>query len=477
MASPVEAFIRGAITKGIVKVAAFNQKRMPENQEPHPFMVGIHAPVNTEQSLRNLAVTGSIPLELNGRYIRIGPNPITAPKAASHHWFLGDGMVHGVRLENGKALWYKNRWIRSTAVSTALGEAPAPGPRLRSDTVNTNVIGHANKIWACVEAGGFPVELSNDLDTVAHNPFDGTLQGSFSAHTHRDTLTGELHSICYNAANDSEIRHVVVNAAGKVTREERIPVKNGPSIHDCMITKNYVIILDLPVTFSMKALVAGFGFPYKWNPEHPARVGLLPRNGSSADIVWCPVAPCYAFHPSNAFENDDGTVTLDLVTHATMFAESTQGPDSRDVAFERWTIDPSQHSVARKTISSDAQEFPRANENYTGQPYRYAYTVALKIDKDNQFTASQYVYKYDLQTGTRSHYDFGSTQYPSEFVFVPKPHSSAEDDGWLMGYVVNLQTQASELVILNAGDLSHQASVQIPSRIPSGFHGNWIAQT
>lgn len=102
-------------------------------------------------------------------------------------------MVHGVRLQGGRALWYRNRWIRSTAVSQALGEAPAPGPRQRSDTVNTNVLGHAGKTWALVEAGGYPVELDDDLSTVAHNPFEGSLKGSFSAHPHRDTEIGRAH--------------------------------------------------------------------------------------------------------------------------------------------------------------------------------------------------------------------------------------------------------------------------------------------
>ena len=46
---------------------------------------------------------------------------------ATHHWFIGDGMVRGVRLAEGRAHWYRNRWVRSTAVSEALGEAPAPG--------------------------------------------------------------------------------------------------------------------------------------------------------------------------------------------------------------------------------------------------------------------------------------------------------------------------------------------------------------
>jgi carotenoid cleavage dioxygenase len=127
-----------------------------------------------ELTLTELTVKGAIPRELGGRYLRIGPNPAGKPNPARYHWFTGDGMVHGIRIKDGEALWYRNRWVRSTSVSRVLGEAPAPGPRLSDSAVNTNIIGHAGRFWALVEAGGTPVELDGDLATIAHNPFDGT---------------------------------------------------------------------------------------------------------------------------------------------------------------------------------------------------------------------------------------------------------------------------------------------------------------
>ena len=164
MASAVETLIRKTITKGVIKVADFNRNRMAEPATPHPYLSGIHVPMTGEETLTDLEVSGSIPVELDGRYIRIGPNPVTPPNPASYHWFTGDGMVHGVRLQGGKALWYRNRWIRSNRVSAALGEAPAPGPRHgMTDTVNTNVLGHNGDIWALVEAGGYPVRITQSL--------------------------------------------------------------------------------------------------------------------------------------------------------------------------------------------------------------------------------------------------------------------------------------------------------------------------
>ncbi|SEJ75641.1 carotenoid cleavage dioxygenase [Sphingomonas sp. OV641] len=471
MASKAETIIRNTVGAGINLLADFNRKRLPKTK--HPFLTGIHEPMTEEKTLTDLAITGTIPAALRGRYLRIGPNP-TTPDPAGYHWFTGDGMVHGIALGEGKAIWYRNRWIGSKRVGAALGRPAAPGPRHGGfDTVNTNVLGIAGRTFALVEAGSYPVELNDTLDEQTYNPFDNTLMGSFTAHPHRDPLTGEYHAIAYEATDPNTIRHVVLSPDGQVTREEPIAVRHGPSIHDCAITQRYAVILDLPVTFSMKTLIGGHSFPYSWNPDHPARVGLLPRAGSNDDVIWCPVDPAYVFHVANAFDAPDGTVVIDVVAYASMFAESLQGPDAAG-QFERWTVDPVERTVSRRVIDADAQEFPRPDERRFGQPYRYAYTIALP---ENSFTiADTRLYKHDMEAGTRETHEFGAGRHPGEFVFVPARVDAAEDEGWLIGLVIDLPQQTTDLVILDAQHFTAQpvASVQIPHRIPPGFHGNWI---
>ena len=481
MVSPVETLIRGVVTTGVTKIADFNRNRMKADK-PNPYLTGIHTPMNAELTLDALTVTGEIPAELDGRYIRIGPNPVAPANHASYHWFTGDGMVHGVKLKGGKALWYRNRWIKSRNVTETLGLPEAPGPRNGPrDVVNTNVLGHAGETWAIVEAGGYPVRINEELETIAFDPFGGTLKGGFSAHPHLDTDTGEMHAICYQGDVQSVIRHVVVDAQGKVRRETRIQVQDGPSIHDCMITKNYVIILDLPVTFSMKTLLAGHPFPYAWNPDHKARIGLLPKEGGNKDVIWCDVEPCYVFHPCNGYETEDGKVILDVCAHDSMFADSKIGPDSAKVPFERWTIDPATCSTVRTVIDAESQEFPRPNEALIGKPYRYAYAMALPDGFDAGSPNQSKLFKHDLHAGSKQTHDFGAGRVPGEFVFVAKSGGAdslgAEDDGWLMGYVVNMAEETTDLVILDAANFegAPQAVIHIPHRIPPGFHGNWVA--
>jgi len=473
MASIIEKTIRKVVTRGIEAVAEQNRKSLPAPDTR--FLTGLHTPMAEELTLEDLPVTGTIPAALDGRYLRIGPNPI-APKPG-HHWFIGEGMVHGLRLQDGKALWYRNRWTRSPAVSAALGETPIPSPRGDNFNVNTNVLGIAGRTFALVEAGTAPIELTDTLDSIAYNPFDGTLDHAFSAHPHEDPATGELHAICYEATDQNVVRHVVVTRAGKVRREEPVKVAHGPSIHDCAITQRYVLVLDLPVTFSMKALIAGHGFPYRWNPEHHARVGLLPREGKGDEIIWCDVDPCYVFHVANAWDLPDGRVILDVVAHDRMFAETSDGPDSRRSTFERWTIDPEAKSVQRAVLDEHPQEFPRPDERRFGQPYRYAWCMGLADQGEGDFQPGTYLVKHDLARETREIHDFGPGHYPGEFVFVPTHAAAGEDEGWLIGLVVN-GDETTDLVILDAANFTAPplASVRIPHRVPPGFHGNWVAE-
>lgn len=479
MASNVETLIRGAVSKGIGKIADFNRKRLPRPTDAHPYLTGIHTPMTEEYTLEKLRVDGRIPEALSGRYLRNGPNPALPPDPASYHWFTGAGMVHGIRIEGGKAQWYRNRWVRGEEACARLGEPVPPGPRAEGfDAPNTNVVGLAGRTFAIVEAGGKPVEMSDTLDTIAHNPFDGTLEGPYSAHPHRDPFTGETHAITYRGDEANKVWHVVLDEHAHVVREEAVAVRDGPSIHDCAITENYVLVFDLPVTLSMKALLAGYRFPYAWNAAHPARVGLLPRKGSGSDIVWVPVEPCYVFHPANAFETADGKVIVDVVAHDTMFARSKRGPDSERSRMERWTIDPAAGRTTRTVIHDHPQEFPRYDERRTTRPYRYAYSVALPDgDAVEMAIADTRLFRHDLENGTTDIHDFGPGRHPGEFVFVPRSAEGDETDGWLIGLVVDMNDETTDLVILNADDFSGspQAVVHLPHRIPPGFHGNWVA--
>ena len=177
---------------------------------------------------------------------------------------------------------------------------------------------------------------------------------------------------------------------------------------------------------------------------------------------------------ANAFDAPDGTVVMDVVAYASMFNENLRGPDAKG-ALERWTIDPVTKSVKRQVIDAQPQEFPRPDERRFGQPYRYIYASASP-SADEGVPAGSRLLKHDMEGGTRQVHDFGLGRHPGEFVFVPASADSAEDEGWLIGFVVDSEHETTDLVILDAQAFEGEAvaAVHLPHRVPPGFHGNWV---
>ena len=197
--------------------------------DDHRFLEGPFAPVAEEVTAFDLPVTGQVPAGLNGRYLRNGPNPLGLDDP-DYHWFVGVGMVHGVRLRDGKAEWYRNRWVRSKAVADRLARDVASWAGPRGHGFRRQHLYHLPR-WPRPRhgRGGRPaVRADRRARTVGPCDFAGSLAGGFAAHTKLDHATGELHAIAYFWAWD-HVQHVVVDPGGKVTRDHRHP---GPRRSD-----------------------------------------------------------------------------------------------------------------------------------------------------------------------------------------------------------------------------------------------------
>jgi carotenoid cleavage dioxygenase len=435
------------------------------------YLEGNFAPVESEVTAFDLEVIGQIPAELEGRYLRNGPNPVTVSSPEHHHWFAGPGMVHGVRLRDGKAQWYRNRWVRSQSVRTALGEAVS-GDESQSSP-NTNIARWAGLTLALVEGGGVPVQLSEELDTLGANGFSGTLPGAFSAHPKFDPVTREWHAMCYSWAQWLDhVQYVVVGPDGRVSKTIDIPLPAMVMVHDMSLTRRYAVVYDLPVTVDIGLVEAG-RFPFRWNPDYTPRIGLLPRSSTdAADIIWCELDPCYAYHPMNAYDAEDGTVVIDICRYNRMFDRDILGPAGDCLpSLYRWTVDPVRRTVRQQQLDDRGMEFPRVASSVSTLQHRFGYGVGLEAG-----FAPGDVYKHDLQQGSVAAHAFGTGRGSAEADFVPREYPQSEDDGWLMSYVYDATTDRSELVILDARDMSIPpvARVLLPQRVPFGFHGNWI---
>jgi carotenoid cleavage dioxygenase len=437
------------------------------------WLQGAYAPIPGDVTATELEVVGTLPSELEGRYLRNGPNPITPVDPATHHWFVGDGMVHGVRLRDGRADWYHARMVRSTKVSEALGEVPVPGERHAGmETANTNVIGLAGKTLAIVEAGARPVELTYELDTVCHTDLGGLPHG-YTAHPKVDPVTGDLHAISYHWGIP-HLEYSVIRADGTVRQVSPVEIEGGPMVHDCSITERWAVVYDLPVTFDIDTAMAGGTFPYTWKDDRPARVGLIPLGGSGADVRWFEVAPCYVFHPLNAHDDGD-QVVLDVVRYDRMFDAVRLGPDDGAPLLWRWTIDTVTGTVREEQLGDQPMEFPRVDERLVGRAHRWGYGSEIRREGDENGFGGNLI-RIDGKSGDMTRIDLGPGRTGGEWVMVPRHDGAAEDDGWLMTLVHDAATDRSELVVLPAADPADGpvARVLLPNRVPLGFHGNWV---
>ncbi|GAA0938331.1 carotenoid oxygenase family protein [Actinocorallia libanotica] len=424
------------------------------------YLQGDFAPVPDEISSGELAVEGVLPAELDGRYLRNGPNPLPGRDPGS--WFLGDGMLHGIRLRDGRAEWYRNRWVRTGqfAGRPFLGRS---GIDLSAVAANTNVIRHAGRTLALIESG-LPYEVDGGLGTVGACDFGGRLTTAMTAHPKEDPRTGELHFFGYGFAPPHLTYHRA-DASGELVESREIPVPGPTMMHDFAITENHVVWLDLPVVFDLEMI--GTGLPYRWDDGYGARVGLMPRRGDG-EVRWFEVEPCYVFHVGNAWEDAAGRVVVDAVHYPRdVFVKVLEGiggaadpaAQAGGSGLHRWTFDPVAGSAKGEALDDRPVEFPTIDDRRTGLPYTRLYAVRHGE-----------IVKYDTATGsTVVHPTEGA---PGEAVFVPRDPdgAGAEDDGWLLSLIGS----RAELRVLDARDLAHVASVRLPRRVPEGFHGAWL---
>ncbi|GGJ30031.1 dioxygenase [Streptomyces brasiliensis] len=464
--------------------------RTRESTDRHcPFLEGAFMPVTEELTAFDLPVTGRIPRELNGRLLRNGPNVLGLEDPRAHHWMLGDGMVHGVRLRDGRAEWYRNRWVRSSQVAKKLGEF-YPGPVPPDDfACNTHVIPYRGRILALQESGPLPYELDGELNTVGTYDFRGTLEGAFTAHTKYDAEAGELHALAYYPTWD-HVRHLVVDPSGRVARTTRIPVPDAPMMHDFALTAKHVVVFDIPITFDPAAAERGDPVPYVWNRQHPSRVGVMPRTGGA--VRWFEVDPVFYSHTLNAYD-EGSSVVVDVTTYPAPFyaaGRGTDGPSANGTGrLERWTVDLRHGRVRQRTLDDRPQEFPRVNEALVSRRHRYGYSAAAADMSVAYLTTadgnppdrafSNALIKHDLLRDSTQVHRLPKGAAAGEAVFVPRDPAdrrAAEDDGYAVAYVHNPDRGAADLVILSALDFTGEpvARVHLPGRVPLGFHGSWI---
>lgn len=461
----------------------------PAAAEHNPYLHPPYAPIHDEIEAGPLEVIGEVPADLDGVYLRNGPNPRFEPQGR-YHWFDGDGMVHALRFHDGTAS-YRNRWVRTrafelegdagrglfTGVMEHPGGNPSVGLRLPlKDSANTDLVATDNGVLALWYLAGEPYRL--DPLSLASEPAGLLPPGvQMSAHAKYDEATGEILFFDYGPV-PPYMRYGVVGRDGQLAHLTDIDLPGPRLPHDMAITENHAVLMDLPLVNDEVAARQG-RHKIVFRREWPTRFGVLPRHGDGAATRWFEFDPCYIYHSVNAWEEGD-EIVLDVcrVTKPAPRSDA-EGPLAKmlsylrlDAQLHRYRMNLVTGATAEEALDDDNTEFPSIDVRRMGRPTRYTYNMHIAPDPTLFFDG---IVRYDTHTGTSTRYDFGPGRWGSEAPFAPRTGSTGEDDGYLVSFVRDEREQRSEVVILDASDIAAGpvGRVILPHLVPIGFHATW----
>ncbi|MEG5041557.1 MULTISPECIES: carotenoid oxygenase family protein [unclassified Microcoleus] len=448
-------------------------------------------------------IEGEIPAGLQGTFFRNGPGLLEVNGQRIHHPFDGDGMICAIAISEGRA-HFRNRFVRTEGY---LAEQEAgkilhrgvfgtqkPGGWLANifdvkikNIANTNIIYWGDKLLALWEAAA-PYRLDpRTLETFGLDTLDGILQPgeAFAAHPRiekgKNGKGDRLVNFSVKPGLSSTITIYELDESGKLLQRHAHAIPGFAFLHDMVITPNYCIFFQNPVSFNPLLFVLGFRSAsqcIKFSPNKPTQAILIPRNGTD-EVKILETEPCFVFHHCNAWEEGD-EVFVDSVCYESFPTVEAEG-DFREVDFEsvpagelwRFKLNLQDKTVQHQVVETRCCEFPTLHPNNVGQPYRYLYIGAADAPTGN--APLQAILKMDFVTGERQIWSAAPRGFAGEPVFVLRPDAVAEDDGWLLLLMYDAAHHRSTLVILDARDITKGplARLHLKQHIPYGLHGSF----
>jgi Lignostilbene-alpha,beta-dioxygenase and related enzymes len=464
--------------KGALMYSRTTPIRLLRRKKQTSFDYANFQPIQEEVKRTQFTIRGKIPVDLNGFYVRNGPNRKT--EHGGCHLFYGEGMVHGIWLKDGNAVKYQNHFVK-------LGTAN----RAQSGYSNVAVVEHNSRLFSLGEFGP-AYELSRkDLSTIGKYDFEGKVGPNISAHPKKDQ-EGNLHFFGYKIFSWPYLTYHCVNQKGKVIASVPIQLDGPKMIHDFMITENYIIFMDLPLIFNDASTIIMDSLlgkdkktvPVTFKPDSVSRFGLMPRKqgaGDNRDIRWFNIDTCFIFHTVNAYEEGN-----EVIFDAIKYKDIDLSDPLKNTAshLTRYCLNLSDGSSKEIMLDDEFIEFPQINPSKLGTNYRYLYCSRHSKESSTTNSISDGIpplcnglIKYDLTKKEATHLALPDNMVMGEFSFVEKRNAKREDDGYLLGYVYDKDKMTSSLMIFDASNFAQRsplATIDIGIRIPNGFHGTWV---
>lgn len=439
-----------------------------------------------------LAVEGRLPAGLRGRYYRNGPGLMQRAGQRYRHWFDGDGLVQAWTLADG-GVSHRARFVQTEkfraeqaagrfllpAFGTAIrAERPVRGPD-SVNTANTSVLCQGDSLYALWE-GGSAYELDPaTLATRGVKTWAPELRAlPFSAHPKVEP-DGTVWN--FGTAN-GRLAVYQIDAGGSVRRHAVLAVDAPAMLHDFAVSQRHLVFLLAPLTLDMAAVRAGASMldAMQWAGERPTRVLLIDKADFSRRRVF-EMPAAQVFHFGNAW--DDGRLLhVDYVQGVPLPAFNAAAEQmmrgqrpAREVSTPR-VLEIDLHTGALRVVSRDeAVEFPVVDPRVVARRHRLVwYPTAIDTGTRWGFNG---LMRLDIESGARERFSFGADVVVEEHVLLPRPGSTREGEGWLLGMGYDLRRRRSFLSLFDAMRLADgpRALAWLPYAVPYGFHGRFHA--
>ena len=459
------------------------------------------APVQEEVEVSELVPSqGRLPPGLNGVLYRNGPNPQYEPLDNLHHWFLGEGMVHAIHFSSGKVS-YVNKWVRTPQfleqeklggriVPTSFEEIFSGVSDMSPTLSGTNAVWHGDKLYAMDESILPMVLNSETLESEGYTDFDGKYSGPVTAHPKIDPDSGDMIVFGYqvDGPGSNALALAYIGCDGKLKSYEKFNAPVCAMMHDFLTTEEYIVFPLCAATMNVERLGANKPF-IAWEPSVGNHIGIMERERGAASMRWFKGPASFVYHPMNgyAYESDGKKIVVADVMQFNS-APLFPGEDGRyDLPWiekgmaklVRWTFDLSSscESYNEEVLCYIEGEFPRIDERFTGKKYTYGFYVA-RVGRYYKGCSFDTLVKVNVDTGKVQTWASAEDIGLMEPIFVPRAEDSDEADGWIIILGYNRARGASDILVFDANEIEVGpiASVELPVRIPYGFHGSWRNQ-
>ncbi|CAI8599842.1 unnamed protein product [Vicia faba] len=478
------------------------------------------------------SIQGRIPSDFpEGVYIRNGPNPLFGGLKStnsifgksSHIWVEGEGMLHAMYFQKSShGTWnvtYNNKHVETETYNLEKHRnKPLFLPAIEGNSLavlfaylfnwlrsgkankyisNTNVFEHSGKFYSVAESH-MPQEIDIfSLKTLNNWELGAAWNRPFTSHPKKAPITGELVTLGVEPIKPFAVVGVISADGKKLVHKVDIKLNRCSLCHDIGVTQRYNVIMDFPLTIDLIRLLRG-GQLIKYDKKEYARIGIMPRYGNSDSIKWFEVEPNCTFHIINSFEDGDEVVVRGCRSLDSLIPEPN--PNSNDYEWlsrgYEWRLNMKTGEVKEKDLCGEKvvyMDFPMINENFVGIKHKYAYTQVVDPTANS---TTQDVPKYGglaklyleesceefsmsmvKDEGIKMEYHmFEKNTYCNGAAFVGRDGGVEEDDGWIITFVHNEDTNKSQVHIIDTKNFCAQtvAKIELPCRVPYGFHGAFM---